>query len=335
MNKIIVTFLGSLLIVYACKNNQETSVVEDMEVKEEVVDMIDLEQTVEEEVTPKLKSQDTITIEGTLISISESDFWGRIYLNLDVAGQLKSFTYLTYSIDRNKEIEKLINKKVSLAYYTEVTIEEDDIHFNGVGIHGKYSSVQKEEDIRNYGPNIIEGIITVTSDDLSGDLPSSYWMTKSDGSKVEVVAFVYEEYISHNGEKATVFFNERHTDLVVSIAEMEEEISSRYHYDEDFEVFKTAVINKDIKGVSAFASSDMIDAEVIIEAFSDPVFLKQLKAGTYNDLTTDTSGKEVFLVFTATVQGDAGNGEVFESGLYLYFSQGETSLLLENFFAAG
>ena len=111
--------------------------------------------------------------------------------------------------------------------------------------------------------------------------------------------------------------------------------SSRYHYDEDFEVFKIAVINKDIQAVSAFATSDVIDAEMLIEAFNDPDFLTLLKAATYDDLTTDTNGEEILLVFSATIQGDAGNGEVFESGLYLYFSHGDNGLMLENFLAAG
>ena len=179
--------------------------------------------TVYEENSSIEQLMDTITVEGTLLSIGESDFWGRIYLTLEVAGEQKSFTYLTYSIDRNKEVEKLINKKVSLKYHSEVTIEEVDLHFNGVGIHEEYSRVQKEEDIRNYGSNIIEGVITVTNDDISGDLPSSYWVTKSDGSKIEVVAFVYDEYVAHNGEKATVYFRERHKDLVVSITALEDE----------------------------------------------------------------------------------------------------------------
>lgn len=113
------------------------------------------------------------------------------------------------------------------------------------------------------------------------------------------------------------------------------EISSRYHYDEDWEVFKTAVINKDIKGVAAFASSDNIDAEIIVEAFSDPDFLSVLKNASYDDLEVDTSGEEVMLVFSCAVEGDDGEGNIFESGLYLYFTQGETGLLLENFLAAG
>lgn len=115
----------------------------------------------------------------------------------------------------------------------------------------------------------------------------------------------------------------------------EDEVSSRYHYDEDFEVFKTAVINKDIKGVSAFASSDNIDAESIIQGFSDPDFLAVMKASTWEDLEVDTSGEEVLLVLSCMVEGKDDEGNTWESGLFLYFSQGEPSLLLENFFAAG
>jgi len=42
----------------------------------------------------------------------------------------------------------------------------------------------------------------------------------------------------------------------------DEMIESRYQYDKEWEVFKEAIINKDIKGVSAFASSDAIDDTV-------------------------------------------------------------------------
>ena len=114
-----------------------------------------------------------------------------------------------------------------------------------------------------------------------------------------------------------------------------EVVESKFHYDEDWNRFKEAVINKDIPGVSAFASSDMIDSEVIVDAFGDPEFLELLKNATYNDLTTDTEGPEVLLVFSAAIAGEDEDGNVYESGLYLYFSQGETGLLLENFLAAG
>ena len=117
--------------------------------------------------------------------------------------------------------------------------------------------------------------------------------------------------------------------------EESDEISSRYNYDQDWEIFKTAVINEDIKGVSAFASSDEIDAEMLVEAFQDPDFLSALKKATYEDLTVETSGDEELLVFSCAIEGSDDEGNTYESGLYLYFSQGDPSLLLENFLAAG
>jgi len=112
-------------------------------------------------------------------------------------------------------------------------------------------------------------------------------------------------------------------------------IESRFHYDEDWDRFKEAVISKNIQGVSAFASSDAIDAELLVDAFSDSDFLEQLRVATYDDLTTDIEGEEVLLVFSATMSGSDEEGNEYESGVYLYFSQGENSLLLENFLAAG
>ena len=98
---------------------------------------------------------------------------------------------------------------------------------------------------------------------------------------------------------------------------------------------ETAVINKDVKAVQAFAGSDNVDALPIIEAFSDPDFLFILKKSTYDDLLANTDGYEVLLVFSAEFESDDEEGNIFESGLYLYFSQGEMGLVLENFLAAG
>ena len=125
------------------------------------------------------------------------------------------------------------------------------------------------------------------------------------------------------------------TEEIEVVEEVDEVVESRYQYDKDWERFKEAVVAKDIRGVSAFASSDAIDAEILIDAFSDPEFLEMLKVATYEDLETNTDGPEVLLVFSAAVSGSDEEGNEYESGLYLYFSQGEQSLMLENFLAAG
>lgn len=116
---------------------------------------------------------------------------------------------------------------------------------------------------------------------------------------------------------------------------IEEVVESKYHYDEDWERFKIAVINSDLQGVGAFASSDAIDAQVVIDAFAAPDFMAQLKAATYDDLTTNDTEFGVQLVFSASVSGSDEEGNEYESGVYLYFSQGELSLELDNVLAAG
>ncbi len=114
-----------------------------------------------------------------------------------------------------------------------------------------------------------------------------------------------------------------------------EEVESRYHFDQDWEIFKTAVLTKDIKGVAAFAGSDEIDSEALLQSLSDPDILKKLESTTYSELTSETQGEFIYLVFSAEISGSDGDGNEYESGIYLYFSQGETSLILDYYLAAG
>jgi len=144
-----------------------------------------------------------------------------------------------------------------------------------------------------------------------------------------------KETLTEVTEETVAGEQEQTTEEIAETIQGGEEISSRYNYDKDWEYFKTAVINKDIKSVSAFIISDNIDAEILIQAFSDPVFLSDLKKATYEDLKVDTSGEYVRLVFSTEVEGHDDEGNTYESGLYLYFMQGDPSLMLENFVAAG
>jgi len=116
---------------------------------------------------------------------------------------------------------------------------------------------------------------------------------------------------------------------------VEEVVESKFHYDQDWDRFKEAVINQDLQGVGAFASSDAVDAQIVIDLFADPEFLDQLKAATYDDLTVNDTEFGVQLEFSASLSGSDEEGNEYESGVYLYFSQGETSLELDNILAAG
>ena len=128
---------------------------------------------------------------------------------------------------------------------------------------------------------------------------------------------------------------ENTTDTTEVVTTQDKEPESKYHYDQDWEIFKTAVLTKDIQGMAAFASSDEIDSEALLNSFSDESFLKKLNSTTYNELTTEEQGDHTYLVFTAIASGSDEEDNEYESGIYLYFTQGETSLLLDYYLLAG
>lgn len=108
-----------------------------------------------------------------------------------------------------------------------------------------------------------------------------------------------------------------------------EEIESKYHYDKDWKRFKAAVLSEDIKGIASFASSDNIDSEALLQSLSEEDILKKLASTTYHDLTTEEQGEFTLLVFSTKTTKVDEEGNEYESGISLYFSQGELSLLLD------
>jgi len=108
-------------------------------------------------------------------------------------------------------------------------------------------------------------------------------------------------------------------------------------YAGDWEKFKMAVINKDVKAVSAYIGNEEkgVDIDMMLEAFADPDFQKQLKDASFEDLELEQEGDMNLWVFSSLIEGDDGEGNTFESGLYLYFTEQDHGLMLEDFLAAG
>jgi len=115
---------------------------------------------------------------------------------------------------------------------------------------------------------------------------------------------------------------------------VDEVVEAATIYEQGFDTFKEAVKNKDIQGVSAFASSDAIDAEEVLMYFGDQEFMDKLMSMTYADLRTEESDAGVSMVCSVNVSGET-DGEVFESAVILYFSEAETGLLLDMVMTAG
>lgn len=116
---------------------------------------------------------------------------------------------------------------------------------------------------------------------------------------------------------------------------VEEEIISKYKYDKDWDAFKEAVTNEDIQGMSAFAGSDEIDSEDLLMLLSTDYVLEVLKKTTYEDLTAVDQDGEIMLEFSAEETWIDEDGNEVGSAVMLYFSQGDPSLVLEYYIAAG
>tara|TARA_B110000091_G_C13672456_1_gene414330 strand:- start:189 stop:683 length:495 start_codon:yes stop_codon:yes gene_type:complete len=116
---------------------------------------------------------------------------------------------------------------------------------------------------------------------------------------------------------------------------VETELESRYKYDKEWEVFKEALLNKDIKGVSAFASSDAIDAEALIIVMDNEMFLQKLRETKYEDLEVNDTKLGVSIEFHVIEAGMDSDGNEVGSAITIFFTEGEQFLELDYFIATG
>ncbi len=145
-----------------------------------------------------------------------------------------------------------------------------------------------------------------------------------------------EEKETSQKEKTTEHLADVTLDDSESNDSKDDAIQSRYAYDQDWENIKDAILNKDIEALVAYSGSDDLDEELLIQQFhADQSLLEQLRKSTYKDLTETETDKGVMLQFSATLSGSDKEGNTYESGLYLYMSQGDPNLLLEYYLAAG
>jgi hypothetical protein len=106
-------------------------------------------------------------------------------------------------------------------------------------------------------------------------------------------------------------------------------------FEQDWETFKKSVLDKNIQGIAAFASSDEIDSETLLTYLSDEEILKQLKLTSFNNLTSEIQGESNYLVFSVLLNEFDDDGNQYESGIYLYFIKSDTNLMLDYYLIAG
>lgn len=181
--------------------------------------------------TPPVKTE-TISspTQGVLKAVYESDFWGRVYLKLEINGKTHFFDYYDPKGDGDfEQIKKLIGQNVYLSFRIEEHIEELDLHINNTSIHGEYARI-KPEDAKNNNQNYIEGTILVEEYDLSGDLPSSYRIVNNTGDTISITAFVYQNHLDVNGKIGRVYCSPRQTFIATSIVAATSETQKADYY---------------------------------------------------------------------------------------------------------
>ena len=107
------------------------------------------------------------------------------------------------------------------------------------------------------------------------------------------------------------------------------------HHPDDFEALKNAILSRDIEDLKTYCNNDKMDAEMLIELFKDEDFSAQLSNSSFDDLTELEMDGQTYLEFGVYIEGSDDEGNVYESGIYLYFDFSGEHLVLDYYLAAG
>jgi len=106
-------------------------------------------------------------------------------------------------------------------------------------------------------------------------------------------------------------------------------------YDTEWNRFKNTIVNNDSIAFLTFVGPDVTDPEWLFTMLKEDWVLEDLTAATYADLTiSDYNGIPV-KEFSAGVEGSDEEGNIYESGIYLYFEESADGFVLVNVLMAG
>ena len=213
------TIIYPLLIVtvismFSCINESEQK-NKNVKKKEIVKDVIKEKVAIKDSIikVPNVL-RDSTAVVGILKAVDESDFWGRVWLNIDVDGNPKTFPYYDYSGDF-RNVENLKGKKVLVKYRIEETLREYDLHVNNKTIHGENGFDDHGDDLGLEGTLLFNG--------LSGDTPSSYEIINIKGDTITITGWVYDAHMELNGKKVTVYYEAETYSIAESVISLEKE----------------------------------------------------------------------------------------------------------------
>lgn len=114
-----------------------------------------------------------------------------------------------------------------------------------------------------------------------------------------------------------------------------DEIQSRYAYDKDWEIIKSAILNKDAAKIQDWIVGDKVNSEDIIMLFSEKQVLDHLKNTSYKDLVPSEQEGEVMLEYAYQETAIDEDGNEVGMAIFIYLEQGDPNLGIRLLLAAG
>lgn len=112
-------------------------------------------------------------------------------------------------------------------------------------------------------------------------------------------------------------------------------VAATIAYDVEFEAFKTTIVEDDSVGFMTFMGADVSDPISLLRMLREDWVWAELSVAAYTDLTVSDYNGTPVKEFSVGVEGQDEEGNTYESGIYLYFEETPTALVLVNVLMAG
>lgn len=106
-------------------------------------------------------------------------------------------------------------------------------------------------------------------------------------------------------------------------------------YASDWGLFRGAVSENNLEDFKFFMGADISDPESLLMSLQEEWVLTKLVETPYEDLTVSDYNGTPVKQFSASIEGSDDEGNIYESGIYLYFEEGPDGLKLVNVLMAG
>lgn len=106
-------------------------------------------------------------------------------------------------------------------------------------------------------------------------------------------------------------------------------------YASDWGLFRGAVSDNNLEDFKLFMGADISDPESLLMSLQEEWVLTKLVETPYENLTVSDYNGTPVKEFSASVEGSDDEGNIYESGIYLYFEESPDGLKLVNVLMAG